>query len=119
LRPRSPDGRTLSAVEHAKLDAGLVGDDAHQAAERVDLAHDLTFADPTDRGITRHAPDRRPRERDHRGVCAQPGGRPGGLGAGMPTANHQHVIVCLRHCERSRALPGVATPPRSRIVEPR
>ena len=59
LGARRPDGGALAAVEHAELDAGLVGDEAHEAAEGVDLADDLALADAADGGVAGHAADRR------------------------------------------------------------
>ena len=43
--------RALAAVEDAELDAGGVGGAAHQAVERVDLAHQMALAEPADRRI--------------------------------------------------------------------
>jgi hypothetical protein len=37
LGPRTAHGRTLGAVEQAKLDAGFVGEPTHQAVQGVDL----------------------------------------------------------------------------------
>ena len=54
LRPRPPDGRALGAVEHAELDAGGVGGDAHQPAEGVDLADHLPLGQPADGGVAGH-----------------------------------------------------------------
>ncbi len=75
LRARPAHRRSLAAIEHAELDAGLVGDAAHQAVERIDLAHQMALAEPADRRVARHRADGREPVRDQRGV-ARPCGRP-------------------------------------------
>ena len=49
LGARSPHGRPLAPVEHAELDAGRIGDPAHQPVQRVDLADQMALAEPADR----------------------------------------------------------------------
>ena len=49
LRAGPAHGRPLAAVEDAELDAGGIGDAAHQAVQRVDLAHQVALAEPADR----------------------------------------------------------------------
>ncbi len=51
LGARTPDGRALAAIEQTKLDATGIGDAAHQAIQRVDLAHQVPFAEPSDRRV--------------------------------------------------------------------
>ncbi len=60
LRPRPAHRRPLAAVQDAELDAGPVDGTAHDAVERVDLAHEMPFAEPADRRVARHLADRRP-----------------------------------------------------------
>ena len=62
--------RTLAAVEDAELDAGGVGGAAHQAVERVDLAHQVALAEPADRRIAAHHADRLEALGDQRGARA-------------------------------------------------
>ena len=54
LSARRPHRGPAATVQHLELDARAVGDDAHDAAERVDLAHHVTLRDPADRGVARH-----------------------------------------------------------------
>ena len=49
LRARAAHGRALAQVEHAELDAGAVDGAAHDAVERIDLAHQVALAQPADR----------------------------------------------------------------------
>ena len=58
LGARPLNGGTLAAVEDAELDAGGVGGARHHAVERVDLAHQMAFAQAPDRRIARHFADR-------------------------------------------------------------
>ena len=44
-------GRSLARVEEAELDSGFIDGERHLAAERVDLAYQVAFADPADRRI--------------------------------------------------------------------
>ena len=57
LRARRPHRRTAAAVEQLELDAGRVDRAAHQSAERVDLADQMTLRRAADRRIARHVRD--------------------------------------------------------------
>ena len=69
LRARRPHRRAAAAVEQLELNAGRVDRQAHQAAERVDLADEVALRRPADRRIARHQRDGlgRQRARDRRG----------------------------------------------------
>ena len=88
-------GRALARVQDAELDASLVGDLAHQAAERVDLTHDLSLAETADRRVAAHLPDLV--EVEAAQGHAHPESRRGGgrLDAGVPAANDEHVEVVV------------------------
>ena len=58
LSTRPAHGRTLAAVEHAELNAAEIGDPAHVAVERIDLADQMTLAQAADRRVARHRADR-------------------------------------------------------------
>jgi hypothetical protein len=51
LGSRPLHGRTARPVEEAELDAGGVGHPTHQAVESIDLAHQMTLAEPADRRV--------------------------------------------------------------------
>ena len=57
LGARALHRRALGAVEQAELDAGGVGDPAHHAVERIDLAHQVALAEPADRRVAGHLAD--------------------------------------------------------------
>ena len=59
LRTRAADGRALTAVENAELDAGGIGHAAHDPVQRIDLADEVTLAQPADGGVAAHLSDRR------------------------------------------------------------
>ena len=91
LGARAAHGRTLAAIKEAELDAGGVGDAAHEAVERVDLAHQVPFAEPADRGIAGHGADGRKPLGDQRRARAHARGRGRSLAAGMAAPNDNHI----------------------------
>ena len=91
LGARALHGGALAAVEDAKLDARGIRRHAHQPVERVDLAHQMAFAETADRRIAGHRADRVETLRHQSGRSAQTRGRRRGFAAGMPSANDDHV----------------------------
>ena len=91
LGARAAHGRALAAIEQAELNAGGVGDAAHEAVERVDLAHQVPFAEPANRGIAGHGADGGKPLRDQRRSRAHARGRGRGLAAGMAATNDNHI----------------------------
>ena len=57
LGARALHRRALGAVEQAELDAGRIGDPAHQAVQRIDLAHQMALAEPADGRVAGHLAD--------------------------------------------------------------
>ena len=84
-------GRALAAVEHAELDAGLVGDAAHHAVEGIDLAHEMALAQAADGRIAGHLADGREAVGDERRPGAQARGRGRRLAAGMAAADDDDI----------------------------
>lgn len=85
--------RAFAGIEPPPLDARLVGSDAHRSAQGIDLAHQVPLADPADRGIAAHLSQRFDRLGEQQGARA--GARRGErrLGAGVATADHDHLDV--------------------------
>ena len=107
LRARAAHRRALAAVEHAELDAALVGDPAHQAVERVDLADQMALAEPADRRIAGHGADGREPMRHQRGFRAHARRRGRGFTAGVAAADHDDVESRIhRKCLEWRAFSG-------------
>jgi hypothetical protein len=92
LRPRRPNRWTPAGVQQPKLDTDRVGYLAHHTAQRVDLAHQMSLCDSTDRGIAGHLGDQVQIHRDHARAQTHSGASARGLAAGMSCAYHDHVV---------------------------
>ena len=57
LRPRRPYRRTARRIKQTELNPDGVGHFAHDAAQCVHFAHQMTLGNSADRGITRHLRD--------------------------------------------------------------
>ena len=91
LGARAAHRRAFAAVENPELDAALVGDPAHQAVERIDLAHQMAFAEAADGRIAGHGADGRELMGHQRGPRAHAGSRGRGFTAGMAAADNDNV----------------------------
>ena len=91
LRARSAHGGALAAVENAELDARLIGGQRHRAAQRVDLAHQVTLADAADAGVAAHLPQRLDVVRQQQRARAHAGGRQRRLGAGVAATDDDDI----------------------------
>ena len=91
LCTRTSHGRTLAAVEHAKLNPAGIGGAAHQAIERIDLADQMTLAESTDRRIAGHRSDSGKAMGHQGGTGTHPRRRARGLAAGVATADDDNV----------------------------
>ena len=101
LGARPAHRRALAAVEHAELDPAVIGYAAHQAVERIDLAHQVAFAEPSDRGVARHRADGREPVGQERGAGAHARRRGCGFAARVAAADHDDVeILFHRRCSR-------------------
>ncbi len=93
LRASSANGRAFARVEKAELNSSFVGRQAHLAAERVDLADQVSLADAADRGIARHLAYMVEVECEHQGVRAHPGGGQCSFNTGVTGADNDDVVV--------------------------
>ena len=84
--------RAFAPVQHAELDAGRVGDPAHQAVEGIDLADQMPLAEPANGRIAGHFADGSEAVGDQRRARAHAGGRSGSLAAGMAAADDDNVV---------------------------
>src|SRR6185369_11068532 len=86
--------RAARSIEQSKLNASTIDDAAHDAAERVDLAHEMSLRNSTNRGIARHLTDEIEIQRNQ--ACFSAESRRGRrrLAARMASANHDY-IECL------------------------
>ena len=116
LRPRPAHRRPLAPVQQLEMDARRVRHPAHQAVERINLTHQMPFADPTDRRIARHFSQRFQLVSQQQRARAHAGGGRGGLTAGMATADNDDVkMIGSGSHERDRGSESMV----SRIVRRR
>ena len=73
-----------AAIEQLELNAGRVDREAHQPAERVDLADEMALGRAANRRIARHQRDRLRRQRAEPDAAPQPRRRPRRFASGMP-----------------------------------
>jgi hypothetical protein len=92
LRARPAHRSTLAAVQNAELDPGTVDRPAHDAIQRIDLAHQMPLAEPPDRRIARHLANRRPLVRQQQRPRPNPSRSRSRLAPGMAAAHHDDVI---------------------------
>jgi hypothetical protein len=91
LHARTLGSRPLPTVQKAELDSGDIGRSAHNSIERVDLAHDVTFAQTADCRVARHLAESVEPMRHERRSGAHAIGRHRRLATGMPSTYHQNV----------------------------
>ena len=97
LRPRRLHGRPAAAVQQLELDRGGVDGLAHQAAEGVDLAHEVALGGAPDGGVARHLPHRLPRQRAQPHRTPQAGGSVRRLDAGVSGPDDDDVVIRCHH----------------------
>ena len=91
LGARPLHGRALAAVQHAELDARTVDGAAHDAVERVDLAHQVALAEPADGRVAGHLADGFELVRHKQRPRAPARGRRRRLAARMAAADHNDI----------------------------
>ena len=85
------NSRTLGAIEQPKLNASLIGGAAHQAVEGIDLAHQMTLAEPADSRVARHLANSCSVVRDQRRARAHASGSGRRLAPGVSAADNNDV----------------------------
>src|SRR5207302_2269247 len=91
LRARSLHGWTFGTIEQLELNAGAVGRLPHQSAERVDFFDEVAFGETADGGIARHSSDGLALHRHQRNRRSATRANARSFGAGMATADDDHV----------------------------
>ena len=91
LDARAAHRASLAHIEHSTMDGRGIGGAGDDSAERIDFAHEMALADPTDRRIARHAPDVATPEGCQRHARAAP--RRGGSGfySGVTGTNDENI----------------------------
>lgn len=93
LSARSADRGSFAGVEHAKLDAGCIGVEAHGTSESVDLADHVALGKPTDGGVARHGADSVEVLSEDGDTATEPGCGEGGFDPGMAGSDDENVVV--------------------------
>jgi hypothetical protein len=96
LRSWAPHRRAARPVESFELNSGAVRGPSLEAAEGIDLGHQVALADATDSRIARHLRDRSAIEGHQRYCRPHAGNRGGGFTARMP-GTHDHDIESRHH----------------------
>ncbi len=91
LGTRTPHGRSLRTVEHAKLYGRAVGNDTGHAAERVNLAYYLPLGYTPYGGITAHLGNLVHVHSDEQSRRAHACGSMCSLASGMTGSDHYHI----------------------------
>ena len=91
LCPRRPHGGAAAAIEQLELNPGRVDRAAHEAAERIDLADQVTLRGPADGRVARHVRDGVLRQRAEPHVRAQARRGVRRLAPRVPRTDDDHV----------------------------
>jgi len=91
LNPWPTDRGALARVEHAIVDARLIGSTRNKTIERVHFADEMAFADPTYRRVAGHGADRIRRKTDECDTSAASRRSGGGFTPGMPPTHNNDI----------------------------
>src|SRR5690606_24743823 len=94
LGARPAHSRSFAAIKYPELDAAEVGDAAHQAVERVDLADEVPLSQPADGGVAGHRPHRIETVGDERRRRSHARRRGRGFAAGVAAADDDNIECC-------------------------
>src|ERR1017187_4818338 len=97
LRPRRPHGGTTRRIQQAELDAYRIGNFPHDAAQGIDLAHEVTLGDAADGRVAAHLRDQVQVHSDHGGAQANARAGSRGFTAGVAGADDNDVVP-VGHC---------------------
>ena len=114
LGTRRPDRRSPAAVQQLELNSRLVDRPAHQPAERINLANEMTLRRAANRGIARHQGDSGRRERADGDRSPHARGCPRRLDAGVSGADDNYVVLSSRRLSQLGILRHRARRNRSR-----
>ncbi len=93
LGPRRPHRRPPASIEKLELNRGFVDGATHQAAQGIDLAHEVPLRRSANRRVARHVGHRLARQRADSHARAQAPGGMGGLDAGVAGADDDDVEI--------------------------
>ncbi len=81
----------LAPIEHPKLNSAGIGDEAHQAVQRVDFPDQMPLAESPDGRIAGHRADRRKAVGHQDGLCAHTCGGTGSLATRVASTDDDDV----------------------------
>ena len=93
LRARPLHGGTFLPVEQAELYPCTVGYAAHQAIQRIDFSHQMTFAQPANGGIAGQGSNVLFSHRHQGSFSAQTAGGSRSFKTGMPSTDNDDLIL--------------------------
>src|SRR5689334_5376461 len=96
LRPRRLHGRPARTIQQTKLNSGAINHSTHDAAERVDLTHEMSLRNAADGRVTRHLTHEIQIKSNKPGFRAQTRRGRGRLTAGVAGANHNHIEAFIK-----------------------
>ena len=86
------DSRTFAGIEHAELNAGLIGIDTHFPAQSVQFPHEMAFGRAADRRIAGHHGDIVHGKGRKQGMTANAGCRQCRFNARMTCPDYDYII---------------------------
>ena len=92
LGARRADAGALVGIEHAELDAGGVGVEAHETTEGVDFPDDVSFGESADGGVAGHLGDGVEILGEEGDGAAHASGGGGGFNAGVTGTDDDDVV---------------------------
>ena len=92
LDPGAPDRRAFGGVQQPELDAGLVGQEAHDAPQGIDFFDQMTFGQPAHRRVAGHVGHGVQVEIEQQDVQAHAGCGQGTFAAGMAAADDNEIV---------------------------
>ncbi len=97
LRARTLNGRPLRPVQHPELNARAIDHAPHQPVQRIDLAHEMPFAEPADCRVAGHLANRLEPMRDKGRSRTHASGSRGRLATGVPASHNNDVEDLCAH----------------------
>ena len=94
LHPERVDGGAFARIEEPPLDRRPVRRDAHLAAERIDLAHEMTLAGAADGRVAGHHRDVVERKRHAERTPPEPRRCERRLDTRVPRTDDDNVVIC-------------------------
>ena len=91
LGPRRPHRRTARSVKQTELDADRIGNFAHDPAQRVHFADQVSLGNAAHGGIAGHLGDEIDVKRVQRRLQPHARGRHGGFAPGVSRAHDNHI----------------------------